>query len=500
MALRCAQRSAGPDRGPRGLLRTLRGLSGACAAARGQPRAGRPDARRRPAPRDRAAGPPRRAARRAARSWTPWSRRSRVGRVRCRCSRRRCSSSGADVTADVCGSSTTSAPAASTAPSRGSPSGAFERLVRGPAAGRPARAAAPRAATATVTPSSVAASRLERTRAATSVAEVLDVLADARLVTVEDGDGRGRARGAPARMAAPARVARSEDAEARRLHQHLIRGGAATGWPRDATAAELYRGARLAAALDWRTTPRGGAQRAASGSSSPRAGPRPRRESAAPATGESPAAGAAAAVSRRCWLSPLVAGARRGLAAWRRRDDAALTADAQRLGAEAVSATTTSTRRCCSRAPVWTSTDSAVTRSQLLSVLMRTPQALGDARRRPANRCSTCRSARTGGCIAVAGSSRGGHDPRYGSPPTGRPALPGRARRTSPTSSSRRTDGPSRSLALPTTTDPAARWRRGPRRRPDASRAGCRSMLPPFPGGAAGSAVQSPLRARTAAT
>ena len=82
------------------------------------------------------------------------------------------------------------------------------------------------------------------------VADVLAVLADERLITIGDGE---------AEVADEALLREwprlcdwlREDADARRLHQHLIR--AAHDWEsagRD--AAELSRGARLAAALEWR--------------------------------------------------------------------------------------------------------------------------------------------------------------------------------------------------------------------------------------------------------
>ena len=81
------------------------------------------------------------------------------------------------------------------------------------------------------------------------VAEVLDVLADGRLVTIERGRGRGRPRGAAARVAAPARVARGgrpgppAAPPARIAAREWDAGGRDPG--------ELYRGARLASTLEW---------------------------------------------------------------------------------------------------------------------------------------------------------------------------------------------------------------------------------------------------------
>ena len=79
---------------------------------------------------------------------------------------------------------------------------------------------------------------------------VLGVLADSRLVTVGEGDGRGRARGAAARVAATARLARGGRRGAAPA-PHGSRWPRATGKPAGATPGELYRGARLASALDW---------------------------------------------------------------------------------------------------------------------------------------------------------------------------------------------------------------------------------------------------------
>jgi WD40 repeat protein len=78
---------------------------------------------------------------------------------------------------------------------------------------------------------------------------VLDVLTSSRLVTVSEGTAEV-AHEALLREWPRLRGWLDEDAEGRRLHQHLIR--AAKDWDdRGRDAAELYRGARLASVLDW---------------------------------------------------------------------------------------------------------------------------------------------------------------------------------------------------------------------------------------------------------
>ena len=80
-------------------------------------------------------------------------------------------------------------------------------------------------------------------------ARALAVLTEARLLTVDEGAVEV-AHEALLREWPRLRGWLEADAEGRRLHQHLI--GAARDW-RDSErdSAELYRGARLAAALDW---------------------------------------------------------------------------------------------------------------------------------------------------------------------------------------------------------------------------------------------------------
>ena len=82
------------------------------------------------------------------------------------------------------------------------------------------------------------------------VADVLATLADSRLVTRRRGLRRGRPRGAAARVAAPARV----DRRGRRRAATPTppdRGPRRSGTAAGRDQGELYRGARLVAALDW---------------------------------------------------------------------------------------------------------------------------------------------------------------------------------------------------------------------------------------------------------
>jgi WD40 repeat protein/class 3 adenylate cyclase len=83
------------------------------------------------------------------------------------------------------------------------------------------------------------------------VASVLGVLADSRLLTISEGTVEV-AHEALLREWPRLRQWLEEDAEGRRLRQHLIE--AAKEWQEsDRDAGELYRGARLATALDWTT-------------------------------------------------------------------------------------------------------------------------------------------------------------------------------------------------------------------------------------------------------
>ena len=121
-------------------------------------------------------------------------------------------------------------------------------------------------------------------------ARALAVLTEARLLTVDEG---------AVEVAHEALLTEwprlrgwlEADAEGRRLHHHLI--AAAREW-RDSERdpAELYRGARLASALDWAAEPRPASSTSSSAPSSTRAGP---RASARPS-----ASGAPTAACGRC--------------------------------------------------------------------------------------------------------------------------------------------------------------------------------------------------------
>jgi WD40 repeat protein/DNA-binding SARP family transcriptional activator len=94
----------------------------------------------------------------------------------------------------------------------------------------------------------VALSELETERDEEAAA-ALTALTESRLVTLDEGTVEV-AHEALLREWPRLRAWLEEDIEGRRLHQHL--GNAATEWERsDRDPAELYRGARLASALDW---------------------------------------------------------------------------------------------------------------------------------------------------------------------------------------------------------------------------------------------------------
>ena len=150
----------------------------------------------------------------------------------------------------------TSTPAASTARWRGWPRrlraarpGPAAYVARRSCCGSPARASRGRACGACRSPNSTSEARRARCRGARRLAERA-ARHDRR------GRGRGRARGAAARVAAPAWLAgggRRGAPVASRTCARPRAGGQLAG--RD--PGELYRGARLAAALDWSAAHRG---------------------------------------------------------------------------------------------------------------------------------------------------------------------------------------------------------------------------------------------------
>ena len=201
--------------------------------------------------------------------------------------------------------------------------------------------------------------------------EVLLGLARDRLVTISEGEAEV-AHEALLREWPRLRGWLDEDAEGRRLHLHLIH--AARDWDtagRDAS--ELYRGARLAFALDW------------CGAHEQELNSLEREFIAASRIAAEGEAGRQRRANRRLrglltGLAALLALAiAAGVVALGQRSqarDAARVADAQRLGAEALNEDHLDRALLMARTGVALD-DTAATRSRLLSVLMRTPAALG---------------------------------------------------------------------------------------------------------------------------
>ena len=202
-------------------------------------------------------------------------------------------------------------------------------------------------------------------------ARVLEVLAASRLVTVGEGTAEV-AHEALLREWPRLRGWLEEDVEGRRLHRRVT--DAARDWDaagRD--AGELYRGARLASALDW-AAEHGGELNRLEREFLERQPSRQRARGRAQPPREPPPADAA----RRCCRGPRRRDRRRPLALDQRGDarDAAVVADAQRLGAEALTAERLENALLLARAGVEFD-DSAATRSSLLTVLQRSPAQLG---------------------------------------------------------------------------------------------------------------------------
>ena len=234
-------------RGARRLLRTLRRAPGARPDAGRQPRARRPDAARRAAAGDRALG--------AARAGCAWSRSwstgcsptSRRSPARSRCCRRRCSSCGSAATAAACGWPPTSARAACAARSRASRRG----RTRGCGHGEREVARAILLRLAGEQPDGGAVRRpvaLERARRRPRGRPARARRARRRPARhALGGSRRGRARGAAARVAAPARLDRGGR-----------RGPAPAPPPRRRGARVGGRRARSRRALSRRSPGRGG--------------------------------------------------------------------------------------------------------------------------------------------------------------------------------------------------------------------------------------------------
>ena len=204
-----------------------------------------------------------------------------------------------------------------------------------------------------------------------AAAEVLDVFVRARLVTISEGEVEV-AHEALLREWPRLRTWLEEDADGRRLHLHLMH--AARGWQsagRD--PAELYRGARLASALDWadRHEPElDGLERAFVAASLAEAELEGERQRRANRRLRVLLAGLGALLALAV-LAGAVAVSQRGQAR-----EASVTADAQRIGAEAFNRERLDQALLLARAGVALD-DSAATRGNLLSVLMRDPFALG---------------------------------------------------------------------------------------------------------------------------
>ena len=202
-------------------------------------------------------------------------------------------------------------------------------------------------------------------------AGALAALIDSRLVTA-DGETLEVAHEALLREWPRLRGWLEDDADGRRLHQHLI--NAARDWQaggRDSS--ELYRGARLATTLDWEADHAGELnelERTFLHDSRIDAEEEHEHQRRTNRRLRALLAGAAALLAIAV-VAGVVALNQRGEA---RR--AALTADAQRLGAEALNQTSLDQAALFARAAVALD-DTAATRSNLLSVLQRTPAALG---------------------------------------------------------------------------------------------------------------------------
>ena len=194
--------------------------------------------------------------------------------------------------------------------------------------------------------------------------EVVEHLAERRLLTVSDGAVEV-AHEALLREWPRLRAWLAEDADGRRLHRRL--GDAARAWDADARdPGELYRGARLAAALDW-----------AAGHAAELSGP----ERAFLDAGRS----ASGRAQRRLRMmlagvgALLVLAVIAGIVALDQRGDAraeATTGAAQRLGAQALSDASLDRAMLLARQGVALD-DSVQTRGNLLATLLKSPAAIG---------------------------------------------------------------------------------------------------------------------------
>jgi WD40 repeat protein/DNA-binding SARP family transcriptional activator len=203
------------------------------------------------------------------------------------------------------------------------------------------------------------------------VAETLSVLADERLVTVGEGEVEV-AHEALLREWPRLRDWLEEDAEGRRVHAHLI--GAARDWQaggRD--PGELYRGARLAAALDWagaHDDELNETERAFLDAGRSRAEREAERQRRAVRRLRALLASLAALLALAL-VAGIAAISQRGEAR-----DAARAADAQRLGAMALTQEDVDHTLLLARQGLALQ-DSPQTRSTLLAALLKSPAAIG---------------------------------------------------------------------------------------------------------------------------
>jgi class 3 adenylate cyclase len=204
-----------------------------------------------------------------------------------------------------------------------------------------------------------------------ALGQVIRVLTDARLLTIGEGTVEV-AHEALLREWSRLRDWLADDRDSRRLRGHLI--SAANDWEaRGRDPAELYRGARLAAAMDWTTdhtlelneTERGFLSE--SRQTAARAEQRQRRTNRRLRV----LLGVAVVALLVAVGAGVLAGLQRGQA-----EQAANSADAQRLGAQALTQTDLDLSLLLARQGV-TMDDSVATRANLLSDLVRSPAAIG---------------------------------------------------------------------------------------------------------------------------
>jgi WD40 repeat protein len=203
---------------------------------------------------------------------------------------------------------------------------------------------------------------------------VLSRLAADRLVTIGDGDAEV-AHEALLREWPRLRAWLDEDAEGRRLHRQLA--ATARDWDEGGRdAGTLYRGARLVSATDWADKHAGDLnerEREFLAASQARAEAEAERERRTNRRLRVLLAGVAALLMAAS-IAGVVAISQRGQAR-----DAALVADAQRLGAEAVTNDRLDQAVRLARTGIALD-DSPATRNSLFSVLLRQPASLGELR------------------------------------------------------------------------------------------------------------------------